>query len=81
VDHIAKPNIKDNEMDEWKTGIGDLALNPNVYCKISGMVTEADWKNWKQGYFTVYIDTVIKAFGIKRVMFGSDWHMCRVSGS
>ena len=81
VDHIAKPNIKDNEMVEWKTGIGDLALNPNVYCKISGMVTEADWKNWKQGDFTFYIDTVIKAFGIKRVMFGSDWPMCLVSGS
>ncbi len=81
VDHIAKPNIKDKEMDEWKTGIGDLALNPNVYCKISGMVTEADWKNWKQDDFTFYIDTVIKAFGIKRVMFGSDWPMCLVSGS
>ena len=81
VDHIAKPNIKDNGMDEWKTGIGDLALNPNVYCKISGMVTEADWNNWKPGDFTLYIDTVIKAFGIKRVMFGSDWPMCLVSGS
>ena len=81
MDHIAKPNIKDKEMDEWKTGIGDLALNPNVYCKISGMVTEADWKNWKQDDFTFYIDTVIKAFGIKRVMFGSDWPMCLVSGS
>lgn len=81
VDHIAKPNIKDNYLAEWETGIRLLASYPNVYCKISGMVTEADWKGWKQDDFTIYIDVIINAFGINRVMFGSDWPMCLVAAS
>jgi L-fuconolactonase len=81
VDHLAKPCIKDKKIAEWETGIRLLASYPNVCCKISGMVTEADWKDWKQDEFTVYIDVIMDAFGINRVMFGSDWPMCLVAAS
>ena len=81
VDHLAKPGIKDKKIAEWETGIRLLASYPNVCCKISGMVTEADWKDWKQDDFTVYIDVIMDAFGINRVMFGSDWPMCLVAAS
>lgn len=83
LDHIAKPHIRDRFItDEWKAAIHALAaVSPNIYCKISGMVTEADWKNWKPEHFRVYIDTVVAAFGMDRVMFGSDWPVCLVAGS
>jgi L-fuconolactonase len=81
VDHLAKPDIKNNNITEWERGIRLLASCPNVYCKISGMVTEADWKNWKQDNFTPYMDVVVNAFGIDRVMYGSDWPMCLVAAS
>jgi Predicted metal-dependent hydrolase of the TIM-barrel fold len=81
VDHLAKPNIKDKKIAEWETGIRILAAYPNVCCKISGMVTEADWKNWREDDFTTYIDVILDAFGINRVMFGSDWPMCLVAAS
>ena len=83
LDHIAKPHIKDRLItDEWKAAIHALAAaSPNIYCKISGMVTEADWKNWKPEHFRVYIDTVVAAFGMDRVMFGSDWPVCLVAAS
>lgn len=79
LDHIAKPDIKNGELDEWKIAIQKLALHENVYCKISGMVTEADWQHWKPSDFTVYLDTVVKAFGVERLMFGSDWPVCLVA--
>lgn len=81
TDHLAKPNIKEKKIAEWEAGIRLLAANPNVYCKISGMVTEADWKAWKQDDFTRYIDIAVDAFGISRLMFGSDWPMCLVAAS
>lgn len=73
VDHIAKPNIREGQFSDWKKGMEALATQDNVSCKLSGMVTEADWKNWKQEDFTPYLDSVIDMFGIDRVMYGSDW--------
>ena len=82
IDHIAKPHIREKKMtDEWKAAMRAVAACENVYCKISGMVTEADWKNWKPADFTPYLDTVVEAFGMKRVLFGSDWPVCLVAGS
>jgi L-fuconolactonase len=80
IDHIAKPHIKDRYItEEWKEAIRAVAAFPNVSCKISGMVTEADWKNWKPEHFKPYLDTVVEAFGPKRIVFGSDWPVCLVA--
>lgn len=79
LDHIAKPRIKDGYLSPWQTHIVQLAHRPNVYCKLSGMVTEADYQNWTEQELMPYIDTVISAFGPKRVMFGSDWPVCLVA--
>jgi L-fuconolactonase len=80
IDHIAKPHIKDRLItEEWKDAMRAVAAFPNVSCKISGMVTEADWRNWKPEHFKPYIDTVVEAFGIGRVMYGSDWPVCLVA--
>lgn len=81
VDHIAKPGIKNKKIDDWKKDILALGAYENVYCKISGMVTEADWKNWTKDDFIPYIDVVVNAFGTKRIMFGSDWPVCLVAAS
>jgi L-fuconolactonase len=81
LDHIAKPPIKNKKIDEWKKDILALGAHENVYCKISGMVTEADWKNWTSDDFIPYIDVVVNAFGTKRIMFGSDWPICLVAAS
>lgn len=81
LDHIAKPNIKELLIDNWQQGIEALAKNQNVYCKISGMITEANWQTWKKEDLIPYIDVVMSAFGVERVMFGSDWPVCLVAGS
>ncbi len=81
IDHIAKPFIKDGLIDDWKEGIKALAQFPNVYCKVSGMVTEADWQNWKPADFIPYLDTVTEAFGTHRLLYGSDWPVCLVAAS
>ncbi|TWI85431.1 L-fuconolactonase [Lacibacter cauensis] len=81
VDHVAKPYIKDGKIDEWKTGMQQLAKHNNVNCKISGMVTEADWKKWKAEQLKPYIDIVVESFGIDRIMYGSDWPVCLVASS
>ncbi len=73
IDHIAKPYIKDKKIDGWKKDIMAFTKLENVYCKVSGMVTEADWEKWKQEDFTPYLDVVTETFGMKRLMFGSDW--------
>lgn len=81
LDHIAKPLISKQILSPWKEYIEALAKLPNIYCKVSGMVTEADWENWKTEDFTPYLDTVFNAFGSKRIMIGSDWPVCKVAGS
>jgi L-fuconolactonase len=82
LDHIAKPHIKDRYItDEWKDAIHAVAAFPNLYCKISGMVTEADWYNWKPEHFRVYLDTVVAAFGTDRILYGSDWPVCLVAAN
>ncbi len=80
IDHIAKPGIKDKMINEWKKDITSIAQYENVYCKISGMVTEADWQNWEAADFKPYLDVVTEAFGINRIMYGSDWPVCLVAG-
>jgi len=79
LDHLAKPDIKSNKIGEWAADIKLLAANKNVYCKVSGMVTEADWHNWTNNTFTKYLDVVFNAFGTDRIMFGSDWPVCLVA--
>ena len=73
VDHVAKPRIKDRIRSPWAEQITELARRENVYCKLSGMVTEADWANWTDRDLRPYFDSVVTAFGPKRLMFGSDW--------
>jgi L-fuconolactonase len=80
IDHIAKPFIKDGFLTPWKEEMTELAKIPNVYCKLSGMVTEADWQNWKPEDIKPYLDVVFEAFGTERVMIGSDWPVCLVAG-
>jgi len=80
IDHIAKPHIKTAKIDEWAKDIKALAGFENLYCKVSGMVTEADWNNWKQDDFAPYLDIVFETFSTKRLMFGSDWPVCNVAG-
>ncbi|PAC29150.1 amidohydrolase [Flectobacillus sp. BAB-3569] len=80
LDHIAKPDIKSGEYGTWQTEIKKLALHQNVYCKLSGIITEGEWESWKPADFKVYLETVLKAFGPERLMFGSDWPVCLVAG-
>jgi L-fuconolactonase len=79
LDHLAKPMIKAGEIKQWKTAIIALAKHENVYCKVSGMVTEADWKNWNYADLSPYMDVVFSSFGIDRLMFGSDWPVCNLA--
>ncbi|HEV3327445.1 MAG TPA: amidohydrolase family protein [Puia sp.] len=82
IDHIAKPYIKDRYItEEWKDAIRAVAAYGNTWCKISGMVTEADWKHWKPEHFEPYLDTVLEAFGPGRVLYGSDWPVCLVAAT
>ncbi len=79
VDHIAKPNIKAQAVDDWSRDIRALAAHGNVYCKLSGLVTEADWRGWREEDFAPYLDIAFDAFGPDRLMIGSDWPVCTVS--
>ena len=81
IDHIAKPEIKNKKIDDWKKQMREVGRYQNVHCKISGMVSEADWKNWRAEDFTPYLDVVIEAFGSERIMYGSDWPVCLVAAS
>ncbi|MDE2818632.1 MAG: amidohydrolase family protein [Chloroflexota bacterium] len=81
LDHISKPFIKDGIMEPWASEIRELATYENVWCKVSGMVTEAAWKTWTQEDYAPYLDVVFDCFGIDRLMFGSDWPVCTLSGS
>ncbi len=81
IDHIAKPDIKNGKISDWGKSIEIIAHEKNVYCKISGMVTEASWKDWQKKDFFPYLETVFQAFGTDRVMFGSDWPVCLLAGN
>ena len=81
VDHLAKPKIAAHERSPWKENIQALAERPNVHCKLSGLVTEADWSNWQPRDLFPYLDVVVEAFGTERVMVGSDWPVCRLAAS
>jgi L-fuconolactonase len=81
LDHIAKPDIKANTFSAWDLAIRNLALRPNVTCKLSGMVTEADWHTWSPAQLQPYFDTVLEAFGPSRLMFGSDWPVLAVAST
>ncbi len=80
IDHIAKPDIKTGaDFDQWAENMQSIASLPNTHCKVSGMVTEADWHNWQQKTFAPYLSKVLEAFGPERIMFGSDWPVCLVA--
>jgi L-fuconolactonase len=76
VDHIAKPRIREGAVLPWRDNLREIAKRPNIWCKISGVVTEADHQHWTEAQLRFYIDTAIDAFSPKRVMFGSDWPVC-----
>jgi L-fuconolactonase len=76
VDHLAKPEIKIRRIAYWASRMRIIAANPNVYCKLSGLVTETDWQQWTAKEFEAYLDVVFEAFGVDRLMFGSDWPVC-----
>lgn len=79
LDHLSKPLIKSGRIQPWKDDLQALARMPNVWCKISGMVTEADHHQWKYEDFIPYLDIVLEAFGTERIMLGSDWPVCRLA--
>lgn len=81
IDHIAKPYIKDGFYDGWATMMMEIGKHKNVYCKISGMTTEADYDSWTPEQIKPYFDLVLKAFGPDRLLFGSDWPVCLVAGN
>jgi L-fuconolactonase len=76
LDHIAKPKIRENILSPWRENIMELAKRDNVFCKLSGMVTEADLRNWTYEQLVPYFEVVLEAFGAERLMFGSDWPVC-----
>jgi L-fuconolactonase len=81
IDHLAKPNIKDKSISEWKELLLTFKDFPQVYGKLSGMVTESDWKHWKTEDFFPYLDVMMEVFGEDRLMFGSDWPVCLLAAS
>jgi L-fuconolactonase len=76
VDHLAKPPIRSGATSGWAEAIRELAKSPNVFCKVSGMVTEADWNRWRREDLEPYWDIVFDAFGPERLLYGSDWPVC-----
>jgi L-fuconolactonase len=81
MDHISKPRIAKQEMEPWKTLMSELATFPNVLCKVSGLVTEANWNEWQVKDFKPYVDHVIEIFTPQRLMFGSDWPVANLGGT
>lgn len=76
IDHLAKPLVKTGTLEPWAAQMKAIAAQPNVYCKLSGLVTEGNWKNWHADDFRQYLDVVFDAFGSERLLFGSDWPVC-----
>lgn len=81
VNHISKPEIRERKMEPWKSLLHEVAQHPNVYCKLSGMITEADLQKWKPDDLRPYVESVLEDFGPERVMFGSDWPVCLLAGT
>jgi len=81
IDHIAKPRIRDGQIHPWEKNIKEIAKHQNVYCKLSGLVTETDYKNWSEEQLLPYMEISLEAFGPERLMFGSDWPVCLVACS
>jgi L-fuconolactonase len=81
LDHIAKPLIKGKVLEPWRSHIKELARSENVYCKVSGMVTEANWQNWQEKDFRVYLDVIVESFGTDRILYGSDYPVCLAAGN
>lgn len=81
IDHLAKPRIRDGRLDDWLPNFREAARFPNVYCKLSGMVTEADWRHWSAADLRPYVDAALEAFGPARCMFGSDWPVCELAAT
>jgi L-fuconolactonase len=81
LDHLAKPPIKSGNIDSWAQGISRLAAFPNVFCKLSGLVTEADWHLWQPEHIIPFLDVAFESFGPDRLMIGSDWPVCLVAAS
>jgi L-fuconolactonase len=79
LDHLAKPNIRQNEIDDWARDLRRLAAFPNVCAKLSGLVTEADWQNWTAAQIRPYLDVAFECFGADRLMIGSDWPVCTLA--
>ena len=80
LDHCAKPAVRDKEIEGWQKGLRDLASHPNVFCKLSGLTTEANWKEWSPADFYPYLDVIFESFGTERLMYGSDWPVMLLSG-
>lgn len=81
LDHLAKPAIRTKEIAAWATEIRALAAHQNVFCKLSGLITEADWRHWRPEDCEACLDVVFEAFGADRLMFGSDWPVCLLAGT
>ena len=81
IDHIAKPSIRTGVLAPWAAQMRSLAEHSNVYCKVSGLITEADWRNWRIGDLLPYLNVVFETFGPERLMFGSDWPVCLLAGT
>lgn len=81
IDHLAKPPIAKGELQPWRDQIEQLGDFPNLYAKLSGMVTEHDWQHWKEGDFRPYLDVMMHVFGEDRLMYGSDWPVCLLAAS
>jgi len=81
LDHLAKPAIGEGTREPWEAGLRELAKSPNLFCKLSGMVTETRWNQWQPDDFRPYLDVVFEAFGPERLMIGSDWPVCTLSAT
>jgi L-fuconolactonase len=81
LDHMAKPRIREGVIEPWRNHLAELARRENVYCKLSGLVTEADWVTWSEDGLRIYVETALAAFGPRRMMVGSDWPVCLLAAS
>ncbi len=81
INHLSKPRIRDRQIDDWARDLRAAAKHPNICCKLSGMITEADWQHWKPADLKPYVQIALEAFGAERCMYGSDWPVCELAGS